>query len=88
MAISPVTREAACTVCGMCASVCPTAAITINDSVTTEIALCIRCCACIKACPEEARVMEDDMFKKIVSWLKENCSVRKEPQLFGVDLQD
>ena len=84
MAVSPVTTEDICTVCGTCASVCPTAAISINESVKTEVELCIRCCACIKNCPEGARVMENDVWKDIANWLNENCRVRKEPQLFGV----
>ena len=83
--VSPVTIEDACTVCGTCAGVCPTAAISINERVETNIALCIRCCACIKGCPEEARVIEDEMWKKIANWLNENCRARKEPQIFGVD---
>jgi ferredoxin len=84
MAVSPVTKEDACTVCGTCAGVCPTGAISINGSVATEIEACIRCCACIKNCPEEARVMEDEKWKYIANWLNENCSARKEPQLFGI----
>jgi len=84
MAVSPVTREDMCTVCGTCAGVCPTAAISINGSVATEIELCIRCCACIKNCPEGARIMEDSMWKDIANWLAENCSIRKEPEIFGV----
>jgi ferredoxin len=86
MAVSPVTKEDTCTVCGTCASVCPTAAISINGSVATEIELCIRCCACIKNCPTGARVMEDSMWKNIANWLNENCSTRKEPQIFGIDV--
>lgn len=86
MGVSPVTRKNTCTVCGMCASVCPTTAISINERVETKIELCIRCCACIKNCPEEARVMEDEMWKNIANWLNENCSVRKEPQVWGVDV--
>lgn len=86
MAVSPVTKEDTCTVCGTCASVCPTAAISINDSVVTEIERCIRCCACIKNCPEDARFFEDSMMVTITKWLNENCSTRKEPQIFGVDV--
>ena len=86
MAVSPVTTEDACTVCGTCAGVCPTAAISINGGVATEIALCIRCCACVKNCPTGARVWEDGMMKKIANWLNENCRTRKEPQLFGIAL--
>ncbi len=86
MVVSPVTKEDTCTVCGTCASVCPTAAISINGSVTTKIELCIRCCACIKNCPTGARATEDSMWKSIANWLNENCSSRKEPQIFGIDL--
>jgi len=85
MPVSPVTIEDICTVCGTCASVCPTEAISINESVETKIELCIRCCACIKNCPTGARVMEDSMWKDIANWLNENCSTRKEPQIFGID---
>jgi ferredoxin len=85
MTVSPVTKEDICTLCGTCASVCPTAAISVDGSVTTEAALCIRCSACIKNCPESARGWEDAMMKKIATWLNENCSARKEPQIFGVD---
>ncbi len=86
MAFSPVTKEDTCTVCGTCASVCPTAAISINGSVATKIELCILCCACIKNCPTGARVWENSMMKDIVNWLSENCSTRKEPQIFGIDV--
>jgi ferredoxin len=84
MAVSPVTREEICNTCGTCAGVCPTAAISMNGSVTTEIELCIRCCACIKNCPEGVRVIENSFWKDIANWLNENCSTRKEPQMFGV----
>lgn len=85
MAASPVTKEDTCTVCGTCADVCPTAAISINGSVATKVELCIRCSACVKNCPTGARVWEDGMIKKITSWLNENCSTRKEPRVFGID---
>ncbi len=84
MAVTPVSREDTCTVCGTCATVCPTAAISIEASVATEVGACIRCCACIKNCPTGARVWEDEMMKTITNWLKDNCSARKEPQIFGI----
>lgn len=87
MAVSPVTNEDTCTLCGTCAGVCPTAAISVNSSVETKVELCIRCCACIKNCPEEARVWEDAMMETITKWLYENCSARKEPQIFGIENQ-
>jgi ferredoxin len=86
MAVSPVTKQDTCTVCGTCASVCPTGAISINGGVTTKIELCIRCCACIKSCPTGAKVIEDSMWRSLSNWLNANCSIRKEPQVFGLDM--
>jgi ferredoxin/menaquinone-dependent protoporphyrinogen IX oxidase len=86
MRVSPVTREGICTVCGTCASVCPTAAIQTKRSVVTSIGLCIRCCACIKNCPEGARHWVDGTMKEIANWLNENCRTRKEPRIFGIDV--
>lgn len=85
MPVSPKTKEDACTVCGTCADVCPTAAITINGSVATKTELCIRCCACIKNCPEAARVIEDSMWKDIANGLSLYFSYPKEPRIFGVE---
>ncbi|MCB2228541.1 MAG: 4Fe-4S binding protein [Desulfarculaceae bacterium] len=84
MEISPVTKEDLCILCGTCAAVCPTGAITVEDEVTTEVALCIRCTACVKNCPTTARVWEAPQMSKVTNWLVENCAERKEPQVFGV----
>jgi len=85
MAVAPVTKEDACTICGECAKVCPTEAISINGSVATKIELCIRCCACIKNCPEGARGWEDSMMINIANWLSQFFNYPKEPRLFGID---
>ena len=52
----------------------------------TQVELCIRCSACIKNCPTGSRVWEDGMMKNIANWLKENCTGRKEPQIFGINV--
>jgi ferredoxin/flavodoxin len=86
LTVSPVIQKDACIVCGTCAGVCPTGAISINESVEHKAELCIRCCACIKSCHTQARVWEDSVMKGFASWLNENCSTRKEPQFFGIDI--
>lgn len=82
MVVSPVTVTENCTLCGTCATLCPTGAITLRDHVETQAKDCIRCCSCIKNCPEGARDLGYDEWKHIAHWLHENCSERKEPRLF------
>jgi ferredoxin len=81
-AISPITKEEQCILCGQCAEVCPTAAITINTEVVTQREACIHCCACVKNCPSNARVMEHPRIRKIAIWLSMNFSERKEPEIY------
>lgn len=80
--MSPTIREELCNLCGACAAVCPTAAITVDTTVLTDKKQCIRCCACVKSCPIEARVMEEPLIKEIAHWLSSTCQNRKEPELF------
>ena len=80
--IAPVTHETICSKCGTCSSVCPTAAIEVEDSVVSDSSLCVRCCACIKSCPTGARTMEDPRVKQLGEWLTTNCIMRKEPEVY------
>ncbi len=79
---SPITLEDPCTTCGICADVCPKAAVTVNDKVETDEALCIFCCACVKECPTQARIMDISFIKDVAKWLHDNFSERKEPETF------
>ncbi len=80
--ISPVTQELVCAKCERCASVCPTAAITVRGTVLTDRSLCIRCCACVKSCSTGARMMEDPRIRQVAEQLSMNCRIRKEPETF------
>ena len=45
-----------CGMCGACVEVCPTAAITLQETVVvTDESRCIVCQACVRNCPEGAR---------------------------------
>jgi ferredoxin len=80
--ISPTTQEALCTRCEGCIAVCPTAAISLGETMITDPEACILCCACVKNCPTGARVMEHPRVKQSQEWLSTNCRQRKEPETF------
>lgn len=80
--ISPETNQAQCTLCGTCASVCPSFVITVDYAVMTEASGCILCSACVKACPQKARELEHPMVAERRDMLVKNCSARKEPDWF------
>lgn len=80
--VSPLTNETACEKCGQCASVCPTAAVTISDTVITDRSVCIRCCSCVKTCTTGARVMEDPRIRQVAEQLSMNYRKRKEPETY------
>jgi ferredoxin len=80
--IAPVTYETECAKCEQCASVCPSAAITVKDTVVTDRSVCIRCCACIKTCSTGARVMNDPRIRQVAEQLSVNCRIRNEPETY------
>jgi len=80
--VYPATEEMLCTKCETCIAVCPTAAITINDTVITDLDTCILCGACVKNCPTQARVMDSPHYQKIVEFVSKNLPERKEPEMF------
>ena len=80
--ISPITLENLCTKCEKCATVCPTAAIVVQDTVATDPDVCIWCCACVKNCPTNARVMENSRIRQSVEWLSKNCAERQDPEIY------
>jgi len=81
-AIDFLTITDECKQCGICADECPMDAIDRNSSFMTDFEKCCYCCACIKVCPQGARIMKDGMIKDSANRLNQNCSERKEPELF------
>jgi ferredoxin len=79
---SPETTVETCTLCGDCAEVCPTNAITVTDKVETVNENCSGCTACVKVCPTGARVWRHERVKRASVWLTTNCSKRTEPEYF------
>ncbi|MBI9078506.1 MAG: 4Fe-4S binding protein [Pseudodesulfovibrio sp.] len=78
--MSPVTNKDTCEKCGACAKVCPTGAIDENGH--TDATLCIVCLACVRACPTNARTITEPMILGFAKKLHDNCSTRREPELF------
>lgn len=71
-----------CTACGVCANVCPTAAISKEAPPSRDKKRCISCAACVTVCPERAmdfRGIPYRLFEPILGWA---FRARREPQTF------
>lgn len=80
--LKPAAAKSKCSKCGVCAKVCPVAAIEADSPWKTDKAKCISCTACISACPENLR-----SFSKIPLALAEKVfagkfSKRREPKIY------
>jgi len=71
-----------CTACGLCAEICPMAAIAPADSSSIDIHKCITCCACIKKCPQHARTMKPSPVKDAQGRINTLFTDRKKPECF------
>ncbi len=79
---TPQTKTELCGSCGTCTDVCPTDAITIDSTSSSDVEKCIMCCACVKECPADARYIAHQGILERIDMLYKNCSARKEPELF------
>ena len=71
-----------CTACGVCANVCPTAAISKKNPPSRDKKRCISCAACVSVCPERAmdfRGIPYRLFEPLLGWA---FRARREPQTF------
>lgn len=80
--VAPETDRERCTLCGTCATVCPTFVIRVQKEVVTDAQNCVMCCACVKYCPENARALRHPIVNARREMLINNCSQRKEPACF------
>ena len=71
----------ACTVCGVCVAHCPVDALKMDGHVIVDAEACILCHSCMKRCPNGAVYFEGRVLQ-IRDFLIENCSERKEPEIF------
>lgn len=70
-----------CTECGVCASQCPTGAISADNPKDNNNQLCIGCMRCVSVCPSQARGIGESL-KVLAARLEPLCRDRKKNELF------
>ena len=77
----PLTDEAACVFCGICAEVCPMGAIDRED-VCSVPGTCIKCQACVRQCPTGAKYFDDPAFLSHKAMLEQNYLEPRKNEVF------
>lgn len=75
------TANEGCAECGVCASECPTGAVSPDNLKAVNQELCIGCMRCVSVCPTQARGIGERL-NFLNAHLKPLCSERKENELF------
>ncbi len=75
-----------CNQCGLCAEECPAGAIPKKNPMLTEPEICISCMRCVVICPQKARYADNELVEMMSKRLREVCSVRKENELFLLEI--
>ena len=76
------TASDSCTMCGLCAKLCPVHAIPFEAPNQTNGEQCISCMRCVQVCPSKARHIDEQMLSAVSEKMKPLFAQRKENELF------